>query len=469
MYSFARYAAQNLSFHLRRLQPSLVYDAQILQPLAELLGHPQKLNFIVQRLENFPMKRHSSFQLGFTRDLTYTPDLPYDINWNRAYVEDYDSDHDPFDSEEYVVPPQEPGDMSEDSKDDTPADFDQARSGHTGEQDVDDTDHETSSQSLSHRTDGWSLPTHFAAAVCGYPGSTRTGLYMNKASGVYDSPLSRRPTSDYDTTPLHLAAHLGWDPIVLWSVKACRNLDLEDAFGNTPLVVAIQAESWSAIPILLEHGARVDLDSPIGCAIILKCAEENKKEVIRDLLLRELEALAPEVGLIATITRVLFMAVNIAKRTLFRCGTIRKNLGNLDPDLDPTWHLQIFQAAESGDSELLKHLPRAGESGAIVQKTSMTIYTALFFATELGHNSVVKALIENSGHDIDVNARGLRRTTLLHRATRRNNLDLVRYLLNHSADVNAEDDVDQTAWSANLKREHLQGDQNLVTTFPYGD
>ncbi|KAF1994243.1 ankyrin, partial [Amniculicola lignicola CBS 123094] len=120
--------------------------------------------------------------------------------------------------------------------------------------------------------------------------------------------------------------------------------------------------------------------------------------------------------------------------------------------------LQLLAAAETGNVELVQHLVQEIIS-RVDGNTSRFLVTALFIAVAFGHASIAEALVLGG---VNINAKGLHGQTVLHVATRRNDVIMVKMLLDRGADVRAKDDNGYTPWMANVHTEKLETVSQLL-------
>lgn len=296
-------------------------------------------------------------------------------------------------------------------------------------------------------------------------------------------------TSECDYTALHIAAYLGWPPIVSFFANDSTDLDRKAFCGSTPLMVAIHAGSWASIPVLLKHGSSVDLATEEGHAVILLCAQQDQRDIVKSLIAESassascsippssadnptvpnskqfvLENLRTATNVVLTalsniwsILNCISICTHAQAESYFEISGDDRHYTTQPQDFSPKWYLDILLAAEAGDHASIKQLMACTETLTWSRKLFMTLYTALFLAAEFGHISVVKWIIMNGAGKLDLDARSLRMNTLLHRATKHNNVALVEFLLQKGAKVDAKNDRDESPLHVDFDLEHLPG------------
>ncbi|KAF0320395.1 ankyrin repeat protein [Colletotrichum asianum] len=266
------------------------------------------------------------------------------------------------------------------------------------------------------------------------------------------STVELRPTG---VSPWHLAAFIGWMPIIDALLATERNgkerIDSLDHYWQPPLTVAIAMSHWDFVAGLLKLGVTVDLLSEAGhCVLLYAVQEENGREAVRRLIMSNLEPLEdgywPSERFEANKLNI-FADHRELKRALRQPALSMNTTGcSMTADLGDTIresfraHLQLLLAAFSGNAEVVRNLVSTGSVD--VKETDIAFHiTALFLATELCQASIVKELLSSGA---DVRMRGIYGHTLLHRAAVRNSLELARILVEAGAEVDARDSKDRT-------------------------
>ncbi|KAH0366141.1 hypothetical protein KCU65_g5575, partial [Aureobasidium melanogenum] len=279
---------------------------------------------------------------------------------------------------------------------------------------------------------------------------------------------------EHESSALHVASFLGWAPSVAYFADESLDLNTQDVHGRTPLTIAIRAKSWTVIPILLDRGACIDLSTPQGHAILLHCAQRNQKSVVEDLISGKPNSPAAQEELqIYKTTYHMFFQLDYSSLLLVLWGLgmnilhfILTPLSRVSRDKDSTTegqtttaqhdrYIRLLRAAVSGQHETIEVLMHGDQAIPRREDSAMFIRTALFLATEYGNLECVRVLLR-IGPKNSVNMRGLDGVTLLHRAAWRNDVGMVRLLLEHTANPNFQDDFGHTPWSQNVKTEYKQ-------------
>ena len=114
---------------------------------------------------------------------------------------------------------------------------------------------------------------------------------------------------------------------------------------------------------------------------------------------------------------------------------VGERLGLWEPG-EGTRHLNLYEAAESGDIEAVKqHL---ADGTDIELKCTGCGSTALGHAAKYGHNEIAELLIENGA---DVSAKSLKGLTPLHYAAANGHKEIAELLIAKGADVNGKIEI----------------------------
>jgi ankyrin repeat protein len=279
------------------------------------------------------------------------------------------------------------------------------------------------------------------------------------------------PAAQKEITPLHLAAFVGWVPLVTKMAEDSADINAIDPYGRSPIVVAIQEDHFDVVSILLRLGATVDLTSADGHAVMLHAAKKDYRDIVHSIISRALnplqeadrmsilENLNANLSFLYAVLLVLLQHISLLVSQIFRSENT--NTGKPDPPGKRAnqflgsfeSHLQLLVAAESGDAEMIRRLVREEKISFTIQ-SSLFHMTALFLAVEFSHTAAAKALIESG---VDINTRGLQGNTALHRAASRDDIDMVKMILENKPDIDIPNGQGLTAWSANAGEAHRDG------------
>lgn len=248
---------------------------------------------------------------------------------------------------------------------------------------------------------------------------------------------------------IHIAACLGWVPLLLHLAQFTMSLDLLDQEGLTPLTLATACGNIAVVEALLKLGARIDASSREGQALLLHLCQSDPHGMMHSILAPI--AVPTEHHVIHALQ--IFFAVAV-----WLCYTVvlyhRDGVAPVKMPREPCKsipQLQFLRAASSGDLLLMQALIDAGWIDVTIMQGLTT--TALFLAVASEHLEMVRYLLGH-GTGINVNARGIRGMTPLHLAGLHANVEMVKFLLREGADVTLNDDAGQTAFSQKTENDH---------------
>jgi uncharacterized protein len=265
--------------------------------------------------------------------------------------------------------------------------------------------------------------------------------------------------NDYGVTPLSLAAENANLLAVQRLIKAGADVNIATSTGETPLMTAVRAGNISVIKALIVAGANVNAkgggreQTALHWAVVQKQYEvmrlliDSRADVnARTELRREFVSFSrgnPQGGRLT----------GIADHTLESDGS-RPGLRWIDKGgLTP-----LLFAARDGDLGAVKILITAG---ANLDATTGIGETALMLAAHNDHTELALFLLDK-GADPNIVEAG---HTALHFAVARKNIDLVKALLAHKADVNVRLTKGQPDPDGNLRYNQLP--EYLLGATPY--
>jgi ankyrin repeat protein len=238
---------------------------------------------------------------------------------------------------------------------------------------------------------------HNALIIAAAQGDLKTVTLM-LAKGANIEP----ETKDY---ALRAAVDNGHGAIAQALIEGGANVNSEDAYGRTALVIASNAgpyspwKKWDLVRLLIDTGSDVNvIPSYGGYSALMSAASEGELEIVWRLLERGAD-------------------VNAKTRT---AGT------------DRCWNTPLMLAAAAGKAEVVSVLL---DSGAKIDAVDSERDTALIFAARTGERKVLQYLLDSGA---DVNAEGSVAGTALIVAAGGGYLDVVHALLARGAEVNAK-------------------------------
>ena len=246
---------------------------------------------------------------------------------------------------------------------------------------------------------------------------------------------------------LHLAACIGYTPLVVHIAQLSDDVNATDSQGLNPLYVATQKGNFEAMEVILSHGdAFIDFSTTEGHDILLHLAQNERSDLIERVFSEVLSPL-----LFDNVPSLLQIFSFIIAKVILLLFGIKMNWRLWTPH--PVKHqphcalsdLQLLDAAYRGNLTVIKELieNKRVYLGSKIAFTS----TAVFLAVSFHRVGIVEYLLD---HGADPNIPGSRGMRPLHLATRSNNVAMVELLLEKGADVEATDDDGLPAWLASL-------------------
>jgi ankyrin repeat protein len=215
--------------------------------------------------------------------------------------------------------------------------------------------------------------------------------------------------------------------------------------GQTPLYGAAKKGHYHICKFLIESGALVNAETMTGATPLYTAVEEGHFEICQ--LLIEYNA---DVNMCPHDEWAKELNINQQSPLLLACIKNNSQIAELLLENDADVNL----VNERGSSPLLvvcqynnlKLLQKLLDHGARIDQEALNLYdakiNALIIATESGSFACVKCLVEN-GLDVNYRIDGKGETagrTPLFCASVKNHPDIVEYLIEHGADVNASED-----------------------------
>jgi uncharacterized protein len=251
-------------------------------------------------------------------------------------------------------------------------------------------------------------------------------------------------------TALHWAVHLDDGNAVDLLLRAGAKPDVADDTGVTPLFLACLNRQGALVDRLLQARANPNAATVSGETVLMTCARTGESGGIRALLARGANVNAKEPAHDQTalmwaaaqahpqaVAVLLEGGADVRARSRSYVQTVtsevtqRAGREELNYDVPRGGSSALLFAARSGDVESARLLITGG---ADLNDALPDGATALVVASHSGHGPVATLLLER-GADPNAAAVGY---TALHAAVLRSDLDLVKSLLAHRADPNAQ-------------------------------
>ena len=273
------------------------------------------------------------------------------------------------------------------------------------------------------------------------------------------------PALRRDITPLHLAAYLGWLPLVQTLLSQTDDINSIDSNGRTPVIVAVQQGFLGVVAVLLDSGAKVDLTRSIGQDLMLQAAQNGYHDVVQMLVSKmdKLEttplaetSLKEPFWLWAYLTLmieyflrlVLRQAGQGRERVILAPGSAARTMESLNDTADrPSKRIldstfRLLGAAARGEDHVIGQIVQDVALNA-VRIQEQALKTALFLTVEFGHVRAAKVIIQTG---IDIDEKDERGDGVIHRAALRNDVEMVKMLLRHKSAVDLTNRHGRTAW-----------------------
>ena len=169
-------------------------------------------------------------------------------------------------------------------------------------------------------------------------------------------------------------------------------MDIADNEGRTPLMRACGANSWNKVEMLIENGARVDVESTDGETALTLAAKNSEEhsliETILDAHAAQMDVQSTGTGYTALMAAASSDEVGQVKVLLDRGAKI---------DLQSKAHMTaLMMASEKGHLEVVRLLLDRGANADLVDAEGRT---ALDLASSNGHDGVAALL---RGEDDDM-------------------------------------------------------------------
>ncbi len=235
--------------------------------------------------------------------------------------------------------------------------------------------------------------------------------------------------------PLHIAVIKGDLGTAKYLLEQEATIDAEIDDNITAFWLAVMAGSTSMMRFLANQGCDINQEDRTSSTPLHYCSREGKRKAVQCLLELGADIHAQELKL--NLDTPLGVAAQKGKTSICQMLTEKgsdinyQNVSGCTP---------LHMAAMEGHEAVVKYLL---DNGADVDRTEGSGNTALLCAVHRCHPKVWRLLHKTGGSDINhTTSSG---ETALHIAANFGNLQLIRYLLEHNADVLKQDRDGNTA------------------------
>ena len=265
---------------------------------------------------------------------------------------------------------------------------------------------------------------------------------------LIDSGANVNAVNELGATPLWLGAINGSSDMLEQLLEAGANPNVALSMGETPLMAAARSGNPRPVKLLLEAGANVNTtESEKGQDALMWAVAQQHADVVKVLISHGADLHAR--------SKIWYQLENTAGNTN-PTGNYRMAHGGSTP---------LIFVARNGDIETARVLIEAGSD---VKDTEASGASALVIAAHSDHGPLAEFLLDQ-GADPNTAEAGY---TALHAAVLRSQIDLVKALLRHGADINAviEHGTPGRRFSADYSIRHqLIGSNALWLAAKYGE
>ncbi len=273
------------------------------------------------------------------------------------------------------------------------------------------------------------------------------------ARTLIDRGADVNATSPDGTSALHWAVHLADVDTVQLLIRRGARVEQINHYGLAPLHVAAGEGNSRVVQVLLHAGASVNLQGRNGETALLMAARKGCADCVQSLIARGADVNVREKTF--ELTPLMLAAWSGSAKSvehLIRTGAdihAQSHLGPMPKFVDPG-----AGRASHGDGILRGGVPERGSRPA-----RAGLMTALHYAARQGHTGVVALLLQKGARIDEPEANGVRPLLL---AIMNDHADTARYLIEHDADVNADDWYGRTPlWAAvDIRNVELDGELN---------
>jgi len=255
------------------------------------------------------------------------------------------------------------------------------------------------------------------------------------------------------TSALHWAVHLADVDTATRLIRRGARVGQLNRYELAPLHVAASEGNAALVQLLLDAGASADLAGRNGETALLMAARKGCADCVQALIAKGAKVNVREKAF--DLTPLMLAAWSGSEKSvdhLLRAGADVKAQTRLGPM--PNFVEPGAGRASHGDGILRGGVPERGSRPARAGQM-----TALHYAAREGHTGVVALLLGNGARIDDPEANGVRPLLL---AIMNDRAETARYLIEHGADINADDWYGRTPlWAAvDIRNVELDGEIN---------
>jgi uncharacterized protein len=261
-------------------------------------------------------------------------------------------------------------------------------------------------------------------------------------------------TSSDGTSALHWAVHLADTDTAQLLIRHGARLGQVNRYGLAPLHVAASEGSAKLVQVLLDAGAPVDLQGRNGETALLMAARKGCADCVHALITKGADVKVRDQTFEQTaLTLAAWSGSAKSVEYLIRAGAdvhAQTRLGPMPSFVEPG-----AGRASHGDGILRGGVPERGSRPARAGQM-----TALHYAAREGHTDIVELLLSHGARIEEPEANGVRPLLL---AILNDHAQTARYLIEHGADVNADDWYGRTPLWAAVDARNIELDGELNT------
>ncbi|RKL33071.1 hypothetical protein BFJ72_g10087 [Fusarium proliferatum] len=255
----------------------------------------------------------------------------------------------------------------------------------------------------------------------------KAGARMDGSSSVLDSSL-------------HEAAQRGYyDQIIVLLGRTSENIDDEDDFGRTPLILAAAEGHMDTAWLLFKYGANMEASDYSNHTPLMAASDRGRTPMVAMLIRNDANVLARDIGGNTSIS----LASRKGHLETVACLCTRDGPVNIPNNSGET---PLILAAKGGHTEVAKKLL---DAGADINASDNQGFTPLIMAAEQGHVETVRLLVERNAQ---LDSTSLGAPAALIEAAKEGHEAVVEFLLEEGAAIETMDNSGVTALVHSVRR-----------------